>query len=260
MKNRWRVIDTGLGGAAANMATDEALHEALEQSGKPVLRLYGWEPSISLGRFQDTKSIRRPAMEEHGISCVRRMTGGGALVHGGDLSYSLVMPRSYLAGAGVKESYRNLCQFLIRLYEKLGLEAWFTADAGLEASSSSICLAANEAYDIVINGKKMGGNAQRYSKRSLLMHGSIPMHFDRDRFAPIFAGDSGLERAACLESLCIPIEYEELAEMVVDSFWHTFDAEMEPDSLSEAESRRSDELAEKKYADEKWTWHGDTKA
>jgi len=256
MKDRWRVIDTGLGKATFNMAADEALHGALETSGRPVLRLYGWEPSISLGRFQDVGGIRRPLLDAHGVACVRRMTGGGALVHGGDLSYSLVFPRSYLAGAGVKESYRHLCSFLIRLYEKLGLEAWFTADAGLEAVSSPVCLAANEPYDIVIGGRKMGGNAQRYSKHALLMHGSIPMRFDRDRFAPLFDSDSGLERAACLESLQVPILYEELAGLLVDSFCHTFDAEAEPDALSGEEWQRAQELAEQKYGTEKWTWHG----
>lgn len=256
MRKTWRMIDTGVGKAADNMATDETLLEMQAEDAKPVLRLYGWEPSISLGRFQDTENIKRSLLDEHGVACVRRMTGGGALVHGGDLSYSLVLPRSYLAGTGVKESYRHLCRFLMRLYEKLGLEAWFTADAGLEACPSPICLAANEPYDIVINGKKMGGNAQRYTKKTLLMHGSIPMRFERERFAPLFGCDAGLERAACLESLKIPIEYEELAELVRDSFSQTFGVHMEPGDLSHAESARTKELIEQKYADEKWTWHG----
>lgn len=260
MKQSWRMINTGVGAAASNMAADEALLEMQGEDAMPVLRLYGWKPSLSLGRFQDTAHIRREALEEHGVSCVRRMTGGGALIHGGDLSYSLVFPRNYLAGKGVKESYRHLCRFLLRLYEKLGLEAWFTADAGLEAAPSPICLAANEPYDIVIDGKKMGGNAQRYTKRTLLMHGSIPMHFDRDRFAPLFGCDSGLDRAACLESLKISIEYEELAGLVTDSFSQTFEVHLESDSLSRDETERMHELERRKYADENWTWHGESKA
>lgn len=255
MRNEWRLIDTGENRADWNMAMDEAMLSTFSDGARPVLRLYGWEPSISLGRFQKAaESIDAARLKAHGVACVRRMTGGGALVHGGDLSYSLVFPRSFVKERGVKESYRHLCRFLLRLYDKLGLKAGFAADAGMETGRSAICLAANEAYDIVIGGRKMGGNAQRLTKQGILMHGSLPMRLDAERFDPLFLEPSGLERAASLEQLKVPIEYEELAELVADSFSLSFGAELEKDGISTHEEELAKRLVADKYGTKRWTY------
>jgi len=248
----WRVIDTGIGKAGYNMALDEAL---LEGPDKPVLRLYGWESAVSFGRFQKVyESINVAVLQQNGLDATRRMTGGGALVHGGDLSYSLVFPDSLLGGLGVKESYRYLCRFLLRFYDKLGLSAQFAAETGAEGETSPVCLASNEAYDIVINGQKMGGNAQRYTKQGVLMHGSIPMRLDAERFAGVFSGESGLDRAASLEKLGVVREYEVLAKLLVKSFGEAFDVETVPGAVSEKEAARAEVLLKKKYANGEWVY------
>ena len=235
------------------MAVDEALLSNFREDDRPILRLYGWEPSLSVGRFSNVrKCVDLVKLEREKLSFVRRMTGGGVLVHGGDLSYTLILPRESLGHIGVKESYRYLCGFLIRLYENLGQNAMFASDTKLETGHSDICLAGNEAYDIVIKGRKMGGNAQRYSRNLLFQHGSIPIHLDEACFKPLFLEDSGLERAATLERLGSPVTRERLSELLVESFSETFDADVKVDNLRLSEERSARELLSDKYSQDRW--------
>ena len=249
----WRLIDSGIGTAQWNMALDEALLEGFQEGDLPILRLYGWEPALSLGRFSSMhKSVDRERLEKEGVSYVRRMTGGGVLVHGGDLSYALVMPRELLKERGVKESYRYLCQFLIRLYEKLGQRADFAHELQLEGERSDICLADNEAYDLMIEGRKMGGNAQRHTREVLFQHGTIPMHVDESRFMPLFLQESGLAHAATLQRLGSTVVYEELAGLLREAFSETFDVSVVPDTLRLSEEQRARELLARKYSQQRW--------
>ncbi len=239
------------------MAVDEALLNGFTEGDMPILRLYGWERALSLGRFTHvSKSVDMQKLEERKLSCVRRMTGGGVLVHGEDLSYTMILSRVFLKDKGVKESYRYLCRFLICLYEKLGHTANFAHDLQLESERfdlcSDICLAGNEAYDIMIKGKKMGGNAQRHTRQALFQHGSIPMRIDEACLKPLFLGDSGLERAATLERLGSLVTYEELAGLVREAFCETFDVNVVPDNLYLPEERSAKELLLRKYSQRRW--------
>ena len=250
---KWRLIDTGLGTAQWNMAVDEALLNGFGEGDLPILRLYGWEPALSLGRFSNIhKSVDIDRLEQDKLPCVRRMTGGGVLVHGGDLSYTLILPRELLKEKGVKESYRYLCRFLIHLYEKLGRSAHFAGDLQLEGERSDICLADNEAYDIVIEGRKMGGNAQRHTRQALFQHGSIPMSVDESRFRPLFLQESGLEAAATLQRLGCEVAYEELAGLLKEAFSETFEVHFAAGTLNASEEQSAKALLVSKYTQERW--------
>lgn len=249
----WRLIETGIGSAGWNMALDEALLNSFQEGDLPILRLYSWEPALSLGRFSGTnKSLNMKRLEEQKLSYVRRMTGGGVLVHGGDLSYALILPRESIRVKGVKMSYRYLCRFLIRLYEKLGFDARFASDLNVEGERSDICLAGNEAYDIMIDGKKMGGNAQRHIRQALFQHGSIPVSVDEARLEPLFLGDSGLKRAATLERLGSLVTYEQLTGLLKEAFGETFDVNLVADSLRSTEEQSARELLVHKYTQKRW--------
>lgn len=249
----WRLIQTGLGSAAWNMAVDEALIKNFKKGDLPILRLYSWEPSLSLGRFSRTEeSIDRDECERQSLFCVRRMTGGGVLVHGNELSYSLVLPRDALYQMGVKESYRYLCRFLVRLYARLGLKADFAADLNLDTKESDICLAGVQAYDIVIEGKKIGGNAQRYTREALFQHGSIPIQVDRSRFDVLCHGDSGLENAAMLEELGYTLSHRELESLLIDVFCSNFHVCVQKESLSKDETEDAYKLLADKYTQQRW--------
>lgn len=239
------------------MAVDEALLEGFGENDLPIFRLYGWENALSFGRFSKPRSyIELGRVEQQRLSCVRRLSGGGVLVHGGDLSYSLVLPRGMLKEKSVKENYRYLCRFLIRLYEKMGLKAEFAHDLGAEINHSNICLAGHEPYDILIGGKKMGGNAQRYTSRALFQHGTIPITLDDTLFEPFFREESGFGRSAALEDLGVTVTREALAEMAVESFCETFGSEVVPGGLSLGEEERARKLLTQKYLDQRWTLDG----
>jgi len=250
---KWRLIDTGIASAQYNMAVDEALLYSFKEYDLPILRLYRWESSISLGRFSNLlQSIDLKTLQKQNLSFVRRMTGGGILVHGGDLSYSLILPRKYLKDTGVKESYRYLCGFLINLYAKLGLSADFASNLKLPTSKSNICMSANEPYDIIIDGKKIGGNAQRYSKEVLFQHGSIPMSLDNTCFKNIFLEESALEDVTTLEKIGTLVTYEELQTFLLEAFIDTFNVRLIKDDLNPSQIQRVEKLLEQKYTNKRW--------
>ncbi|MDO9207789.1 MAG: lipoate--protein ligase family protein [Sulfuricurvum sp.] len=253
----WRLIDTKIGSAYWNMAVDEALLEGFKEGDLPILRLYGWENALSVGKFLNiSKSVNMKKLEHQKLPLVRRMSGGGVLVHGDDLSYTLIVPREALKDRGVKESYHNLCGFLIRLYEKLGHTADFVRDSQFKEVKSDICLAGNETYDIVIEGGKMGGNAQRHTRHALFQHGTIPMRLNEALFNPLFTEESGLKRAATLERLGTSIEYEPLSLLVREAFCETFGVELLSEPLRIPEEERAKKLLMNKYTQERWNYDG----
>jgi lipoate-protein ligase A len=239
------------------MTVDEALLIGFREGDLPILRLYGWEPSLSAGRFSNLHHcVDLERVTDRGLSCVRRMSGGGVLVHGGDLSYALILPRTLLPEKGVKENYRILCGFLIRLYGMLGYKADFACDADSVHGHSDICLAANEANDILINGEKTGGNAQRYTREVLFQHGSIPMSLNEELFDPLFLKESGIKEASSLQKLGVTMTYEALSGMVREAFCATFGSEIISDTLTLREKESAQELFEGKYTKEGWNLHG----
>jgi lipoate-protein ligase A len=241
------------------MAVDEALLMSWREGDLPILRLYGWETSLSAGRFSKIRSrVNLEKLKERRISCVRRISGGGILVHGGDLSYTLILPRESLRSDGVKENYRTLCAFLIRLYEKLGLKADFACDVDYETTHSDICLAANEPYDILIEGRKCGGNAQRYTRNVLFQHGSIPITLETETWDPIFLENSGIKEAATLERLGKRVSYEELSESLKEAFFEIFGATLTIDTLTPSEEERAKALLADKYTQKRWNFDGKT--
>jgi lipoyl(octanoyl) transferase len=255
MHNVWRLIDSGTHTAQYNMAIDEALLNCFKEGDMPIIRFYGWEDSLSFGRFSTlSNSLNMHKVKSENIPCVRRMSGGGILVHGGDLSYTLIIPRDWLMGVGIKESYRYLCGFLISLYKKLGLQAHFGCDLQLDEIRSDVCLAGREAYDIVIKDKKMGGNAQRYTRHTLFQHGSIPMRINESFFKSLFSGDFGLDKIVTLERLGTSISYEDLSLLVQEAFCETFMVNLVPDSLSESEEQHAKQLQTDKYSQESWSY------
>lgn len=251
--NTWRFLNSHTQTAQRNMAVDEALLLCYKEGDMPILRLYGWENALSVGRYSNLgRSLNREILEEQNIACVRRISGGGILVHGGDLSYSLIMPRDWVREKGVKESYRHLCSFLIYLYKKLGYKADFTGEHRADRSRSDICLAGNQVYDILIEGKKIGGNAQRHTRHALLQHGSIPMRIDESFFRPFFSKETGFENAATLENLGTQMSYEELSRLLQETFSETFGSQLMSDTLSSSEVQCAMELYEAKYTQASW--------
>ncbi|MEA3498657.1 MAG: biotin/lipoate A/B protein ligase family protein [Campylobacterota bacterium] len=250
-------IDTGVEDAVWNIALDEVLLNSFEDTDLPILRVYSWKPSLSFGRFSKVfGTVDLDETREKNISYVRRITGGGILVHSDDISYSLILPRNYLSTKGVEDNYRYLSQFIINIYQELGLYASYAGDNKYNSKSSNICLASNEKYDILIDGKKIGGNAQRYKSKTLFQQGSIPININESLFEPVFLEDSGLLGATSLKKLEKNIGYKELSELLKDVFSKTFNIKIIPYSLSSRLEQKVEELISQKYSKDSWNLYG----
>ncbi len=195
----WRFIDTPTLTARENMEFDKSLLEC----GEPVFRLYTWEKSaFTLGRSQKIEDT-----ELFSEDWARRETGGGLLLHGYDISYSITIPTQLLGDKSVKESYEYLCSFLLHFYRKLGLHVEYAKDLDINLEKSFFCQEGFEPYDMICNGKKLGGNAQRRTKKTTLQHGSIPLKKDSREF-------SGYS----LEELGIELSIKETKKLLKESF------------------------------------------
>ena len=232
-KAQFRLIRSGTLSARENMAIDKALFENFSQ---PVLRLYSWEKSFTFGISADISELNdKEELDEYGSNYAKRMTGGGILFHGNDISYALIFPASYMGQLNVKQSYEKICTFLLNFYKGLGLEAIYAKDASVEISKSEFCQLGFEDYDILIQGKKMGGNAQRRSRDVIFQHGSIGL----------FNLDEREHTGNSLRDLGVELTYEEAAEKLIQSFEETFDVVLEDSILNEKEKTRVEELLNK---------------
>ncbi|MDP2912463.1 MAG: lipoate--protein ligase family protein [Candidatus Omnitrophota bacterium] len=181
---RFRLIRSRPGSAAHNMALDEKIFHQYMIDGIPIFRVYGWDtPSFTYGVSQSPENeIDMARCGADGIQIAKRMTGGGLLFHNDEITYSLVCDKTDIGEPdNVFVSYRKICAFLISFYRSLGLKASFALEAEDfkdRCAPHELCSASREKYDIIINGRKIGGNAQKRKRRVVFQHGSIPLSID----------------------------------------------------------------------------------
>lgn len=240
MNRKFRLVLSHQNSAKVNMATDEALAQCFEENDTPILRLYTWEKSFTIGVGQ--KISQYEYLDEYKGNYAKRITGGGVLFHGSDLSYSLIIPPKYLDGLNVKESYEKICSFLLAFYKQLGLDAKYVKDdENLQLSKSQFCQVGFEAYDIVVSGLKIGGNAQRRTKKFIFQHGSIPiLQVDEKSNLKSEIGHD-------LHDLGIDISFEKAQELLIEVFQNTFDVSLETSGLNKKEEEKLTFLLKDKY-------------
>lgn len=259
----WRLIDTGKLSGPENMAVDEALLNCFDPvRSQPVLRFYGWSPhAFSIGRFQRPEdALQTDRCTEAGIPIVRRLTGGGCIYHGKELTYSIVCAARHLDGNdGIKETYRRLCGFLHSAYRKLGLSSSYALDAQHDRAGlglrTPLCYAGREEYDIVVGGRKLGGNAQRRSRGVIFQHGSIPLAPTYHEAAPFLRAAAASWSVSLREAGAMTGEVE-LKEHLVNSFRENLAAYVETAGLSEKERLTAGCLLENKYLRDSWNIEG----
>jgi lipoyl(octanoyl) transferase len=256
---RWRFLDTGNGNPYVNMAVDEALMLAYDPCySLPVLRIYGWLPaSFSIGYSQDpVVELDLERCRKNGMLFVRRMTGGGVIFHGRGLTYSIVCSEHDIAKrCFAKEAYRFLCSFIVEAYNSMGLEAGFSLIADKPPGRGWVCFRERERYDIVINGKKIGGNAQRRKKGLIFQHGFIPLYPDIDRQSGFFnIKPAPAKYGACSLSEVAgrDIGYDEFKEIFICSFEKTFNTRLVKNTLNRAEKALWPALLKTKYSTREW--------
>ena len=193
MSDRFDFVDTGEHDGAWNMDFDRAHAEALDAGrAAPLLRVYHWQPwCISLGRHQDEAEIDRARCERDGIGIVRRPTGGRAILHAEELTYSVIMPSE---GRGIMEVYRLISEALTAglklLVPEIDIAKSQPNFQKLYREPGSIpCFSSSARYEIEFGGKKLVGSAQRRIGSAVLQHGSILIGDAHLRLADYLAVD-----------------------------------------------------------------------
>jgi len=259
----WRLLMTGHNDAARNMAVDEAVLRTYVQGFiPPTLRIYGWQsPSLSIGYFQDpVRELNLAECKKRSIGFVRRITAGGIVFHAEELTYSIVCSHQHFrCSRSIENSFKRICSFIIRAYQALGLEAGFAIDQTEVIKNlgrkTAFCFSGREKYDILINGRKIGGNAQRRFHNIIFQHGSIPL-----RGNPGFAASLLRERprhpkqrvTTLSGALDRPIEFDEFAAELVKSFKQTSSLQLSQEDLSGQEDDLAEYLNKEKYSRPEW--------
>lgn len=174
---------------AENMQIDnDLLEDAIENNlQEPVFRLYGWSPAcISLGRNQRSDFIDENFLNENNIDLVRRLTGGRALLHDNEITYSYICPVSSLEnGENVTNSYKEISQILIDGFKKLGIELDFGGERKPKGHLD-YCMLVSTGADLCYQNKKLIGSAQFRKNGYILQHGSILYDYEQELLEKIF--------------------------------------------------------------------------
>ena len=267
-----------------HMALDEVLLESVIAGGAPVVRLYTWQPAtLSIGVNQAVGEIDREEIERRGFGLVRRLTGGRAVLHQHELTYSVIArendPR---VSGGVIESYRKISAALVEGLRLLGLDVGLAepnkalyramaasrrqteADDSLESSNGAVCFDVASAYEITAGGKKLVGSAQARRGGVILQHGSILLDIDWDAWVSVFAyaSDAGKERAytklptrmtSLRHELRRVVYFEEVMAALARSFPEALGIGLTTAQLSVEEDAATHRLIREKYGADAWT-------
>jgi len=272
----WRLVASELPlTGAENMAIDQALLESVAAGAMPVLRFYGWRPPcVSLGRNQPSRDAYDPgAAASAGVDIVRRPTGGGAVLHDRELTYSIAVPVGLLGGP--RETYVRVHQALAAGLRILGIDAQVAPHVPrhrMTSPSHGVCFQAAAPGEILANGRKLVGSAQRCESRVILQHGSLLLDGSQDAVAhvlgvrragaqggspPVAAAGVALAPASTETTVAsllgsIP-PWGELVSALRTGFEGALGVRLMAAALSDTESHRAREL-EARFRSEAWTW------
>lgn len=265
-RSAWRLLVHSASDGAWNMAVDEAILESYlaqdANSRPPTLRLYGWNPpALSLGKSQPSSgSFEPPELRRRGIDLVRRPTGGLAVLHDRERTYSVVgaLRREPFAG-GVLETYRSISAALEDAMRTLGAPARASSSA-LESKKQPpgpSCFALTSTHEITVEGRKLIGSAQLRRGRAFLQHGSIPINTNREALAALLGdpvdGESYTDLSAALGRA---VRSHDLDRAIKDAFARQFGVELQADELTADEQVRAAQIRCWKYLSVDWTLNG----
>jgi lipoate-protein ligase A len=236
------------GDGAWNMAVDETLLEAAANGGQCSLRFYQWAvPTLSLGYFQAYADRQRHASSRN-CAAVRRTSGGGAILHDHELTYSLAVPDGHPLAANRLGTYRVVHEAIIRTLAKWGVEARLFEKPIAHPKppvrpEPFLCFERRAAGDVVVGGEKIAGSAQRRCRGAVLQHGSVLLA--KSAAAPEL---NGLK-----ELTAKPILVEEFLQAWLEQLSETLAIHWRHGELSEEQRCRAERLAVEKYASAAWT-------
>lgn len=262
MDIEWRLIDSGPGDAFYNMALDEAIAtEVRKGAAPPTLRLYGWaRPSLTLGCFQKTADINIDYCRSHNIPIVRRPTGGRAILHGDELTYSFSSktdrePFSH----GLLDSYRRISAAFSIALKKIGViaDSKKEREKGRVLGRNPLCFQSSSFGELLLENKKLVGSAQKRWNDGLLQQGSIPYLQHDEPLRGIFGAKKTASLKNCMKVLrdALPLlDEKEFRKAVVSSFEEAFGVRLLLSAPSQEESLLAGELQHRKYLQADWNF------
>ena len=278
----WRLIKDSYHTGFMNMAIDEAIMIAHREGlVPPTIRFYQWSPAaVSLGYFQDLKKeIDVDVCKNLGIDIVRRPTGGKAVLHDKELTYSFIIKENHpLVNDSILETYKKISGGIIRGLSYLGITAELVplreklknSSSGNEIKSKishsdfkSICFSVPSQYEVQVEAKKIVGSAQVRKGEIVLQHGSLLIELEKDKLFSVFNFPSVQIRerlktrfnATSLEEILKrKISFSELSEILPGGFEEEFGVRLTEGKLTEQEEKISKELLENKYSTYEWNY------
>lgn len=262
MSYEFRLIHDRDHDGAANMARDEAISRAVSAGTQaPTLRFYAWTPAaISIGQSQRMSTVDEAKCAADGVGIVRRATGGLAILHTDEFTYSMALPIQHAIAEGdVMTSYRRIAGAIVQSLRLLGVDD-ANADrvAKEDKAKGPVCFEAPSDYEVVGGGKKLVGSAQWRRVDGVLQHGSLPLYGDIARVCAylIDAPDAAKVRqhaATLRDVLEREVSWDEAAIAWEQAFADVLDIRFTNGALSDEEQRCADELLATKYANDGWT-------
>lgn len=229
-----------------------ALDEVLIGQKRPTLRFYGWEPAaVSIGYFQSMEAeVDLAKCDEFGVDVVRRQTGGGAVFHDEEVTYSIHLPmESGLFPEQILDSYRFICGGIIQGLAKMGMEAQFVP-----------------LNDIIVGGQKISGNAQTRRGGVILQHGTILKGVDVDKMFDLLKVPDEKMKGKLIEQIKDRVtsinrhtgnkfDFQDIVDNLIEGFSSQFsDCTFVADSLTDEEIAETEKLMKEKYQSKDWNF------
>ena len=271
----WRLINCGEQHGAWNMALDEALLHSVENGASlPILRLYRWQPAtVTLGYFQQGSDIvNLGTCRDFGYSVVRRITGGRAVLHDQEVTYAVISPeQNEIFPGGVAQNYHVIADVLHATFAEFGLQTTVSSGRKEREDSDGVqrssCFTAPALSELVLNGQKMTGSAQKRLSTAFLQHGSIPLDINPEQlYLALNTGDRidlkrRIERLADRVGwmnrwLDQPAGIEDVEQCLIRQFENIIDINFISDVPTVAETDIAKRLMKEKYSNPEWVLRG----
>jgi lipoate-protein ligase A len=263
----WRLIVDGEADGATNMALDQAILDAVvEGASPPTLRFYAWSPPcLSLGRGQPLADADRVACRVAGVDIVRRPTGGRAILHTDEVTYSFALlqtdPR---AEGGIVESYRRLSEGLMTGLGLMGVQAvQAMSRSPVGAEVTAVCFETPADYEITVDGRKLVGSAQWRARGGVLQHGTLPLCGDLSRIVDCLVLSDAerhaqrhrlrLHALTLEEAKGLHVSFDTSVQALAAGFAQALDLTLLPGGLTPSERTHAAEIRANVYASPGWT-------
>jgi lipoate-protein ligase A len=246
-----------------NLALDEAIFQSVRAGASPpTLRLYRWSPpALTIGYAQDRdRDVDRDACRARGIAVIRRVTGGRAVLHDAEVTYSVSAPAGLPGfGSGLDEAYRMIAAGLVAGLRLLGVRAEVAAPGPRDASRpprQAACFATTARHEIAVDGRKLIGSAQRREGGAFLQHGSILLDGHDELLGRLLRNRPATGRAAAMTGLAdvLPVRPapETVVAAIVGGCADAWGVRFLPGESSPAEAQAARALEAGRYRSEDW--------